>query len=63
MLVCFLSVSAQTLLACPTIPLQGREKVKALWGELTDGWAVEESTYEASQPCAEVLDLEQVDLW
>lgn len=30
----------------------------------THGWALEERTYEVSQPCAaEVLDLVQVDLW
>lgn len=62
-LVCFLSVWTQALLACPTIP--SGERRKRLAGRAdTDGWAVGESTYEVSQPCAaEVLDLVQVDLW
>lgn len=45
-------------------PSTGGREGKGIVGRADrDGWAVEESTYGVSQPCAEVLNLVQMDLW
>lgn len=47
--------------SCPTIPPQGNEKVKSLWGEMAGWWW--RGLPEASQLCAEVPDLETNPLY